>query len=389
MSAKTKKFEAYLERSEAGGLLRVLRKVTPLSARECLVEDVEFSCLDFSSNNYLGIADHPKLVEGAVEWIRRFGTSSKASRLISGTNPEYIELEERIADWKGFESALLFGSGYMANTGLIPALTSRKSLILADRLNHASLNAGAALSKAEFVRYDHNDLSDIHRKTKNFLDGRLAKRESGRYRQTSDMLIVTDSVFSMDGDTAPISEIARLAEDSNALLYVDDAHATGIFGDEGQGLAGAGDADVVMGTFSKGMGAYGAYVVCSGTLRDYFGNKCGSFIYSTAPPRGVCGAISAAVKLVRTSEFRGIRGRLLERSRWFAREVRALGYDTGNSATPIVPVIFGDAKKTLLFSRFLLENGVLAVAIRPPTVPVGSARLRLSLNAAHTEDDLI
>ncbi|NOY75505.1 MAG: 8-amino-7-oxononanoate synthase [Kiritimatiellaeota bacterium] len=367
---------------------RSLRGVCSISARECRVEGVDSPCLDFSSNNYLGIADHPKLKEEAIGWIRRFGTSFKASRLVSGTNPAHLELEELIADWKGSEAALLLGSGYMANTGLIPALAGRKDAIFADKLNHASLNAGAALSGAKHIRYRHNDLCDLRGKFATFNENRLVKKGGGDYGSEGGLVIISDSVFSMDGDIADIAGLAELAAAGNAALYIDDAHSTGVFGEKGEGLAKPGDADVVMGTFSKGMGAYGAYAACSKTLRDYFVNKCGSFIYSTAPPPGVCGAVSAAVRLVQTPEFREIRGRLLELAAWFAREVAALGFDTGKTGTPIVPVIIGDAAKTVRFSRYLLDNGVLAVAIRPPTVPVGSARLRLSLNAEHTKEDL-
>jgi 8-amino-7-oxononanoate synthase len=218
---------------------------------------------------------------------------------------------------------------------------------------------------------------------------RLAKFNGGEYRSESDVLIVSDTVFSMDGDIANVGELAKFARKNGALLYLDDAHATGLFGENGEGLAKPSDADVVMGTFSKGMGAYGAYAVCSKTLRDYFVNKCASFIYSTAPPPAVCGAISAAVKLVQTVEFCEIRKQLAMTTKWFVREIRELGFDTGKSATSIVPIIVGDTSQTVSLSRFFLENGILAVAIRPPTVPVGTARLRLSINASHTKEDLM
>jgi 7-keto-8-aminopelargonate synthetase-like enzyme len=237
-----------LEEAEKEGLKRSLRGVSPVSARECRVEGVDSLCLDFSSNNYLGIADHPKLIEESINWIRRFGASSKASRLVSGTNPAYLELEERIAEWKGSEAALLFGSGYMANLGLISALTGRKGAIFADRLNHASINAGVALSGAKHIRYRHNDLRDLREKFAVFMENTLAKTDGVNYRSQRDMLIVTDSVFSMDGDIAPITEIAEFAESVGAFLYIDDAHATGFFGDNGEGMAGADAADVWMAT---------------------------------------------------------------------------------------------------------------------------------------------
>lgn len=384
----TAKFSEFLVDAEEKGLKRTLRGIQPISARECAVEGVDDPCLDFSSNNYLGIADHPALIAKSIEWTEKFGTSAKASRLVSGTNPAYLELEERIAEWKGAEAALLLGSGYMANTGIIPALAGRKSLVLADKLNHASLNAGVALSGAKLLRYKHDDSGDLRKKFDFFMTERLAKSGADQYRSGSELLIVSDTVFSMDGDIANIAELAKFAKEKDALLYLDDAHATGVFGKKGEGLATTKDADVVMGTFSKGMGAYGAYVACSKLLRDYLVNKCASFIYSTAPPPAVCGAISASVKLVQTAEFREVRERLSTTTEWFLREVRGLGFDTGKSASPIVPIIIGDAAETAAFSRFLLENGVLAIAIRPPTVPTGTARLRLSINAAHTKEDL-
>ena len=384
----TRKFNRFLNTAEADGLKRELRGVTPISARECRIEGFDAPCLDFSSNNYLGIADHPKLIEESIEWTRKFGVSSKASRLVSGTNPVYLELEERIAEWKGFEAALILGSGHMANAGIIPALVGRKGMVFADKLNHASLHAGVALSGAGHIRYRHKDLRDLRKKFEIFSHKRLAKNGVADYRSDNDILIVSDTVFSMDGDLAELEELANFARANSALLYLDDAHATGLFGDRGEGLASATDVDVAMGTFSKGMGAYGACAACSKTIRDYLVNKCGPFIYSTAPPPGVYGAISAAVKLVQTSEFRDIRDALAASARWFIREVRALGYDTLDAATPIVPIVVGDVEAATRLSRFMLDNGVLTVAIRPPTVPIGTARLRLSLNAAHTRDDL-
>lgn len=364
----------YLADAEAAGLKRKLKKITPISARECLLAGLDKPILDFSSNNYLGIADHPKLKEEAICWTEKFGTGSKASRLISGTLPEYIELEEKIAAWKGYSAAIIIGSGYMANTGIIPAIAGRKSAIFADRLNHASLNAGCQLSGAKLIRYPHKDLKILLDKLQN--------------SENDDKIIVADTVFSMDGDVIDVNQIAKLAKDNNAILYLDDAHATGIFSDNGSGLAHDGNADIAMGTFSKAMGAYGAYAACSKAMKEYLVNRCGSFIYTTALPPGVYGAISAAVELVQTREFCEIRKCLLEKSANFAAEVMNLGYDTGKTATPIVPIIVGDSEEALRISQLMLDEGILAIAIRPPTVPKGTARLRISINAAHTEQDI-
>ena len=364
----------FLKEAEAAGLKRTLRRVTPISARECLLEESVAPVIDFSSNNYLGIADHPKLKEESIRWTEKFGTGSKASRLVSGTLPEYIELEEKIAAWKGYDAAMIIGSGYMANTGIIPALADRKSAIFADKLNHASLNAGCKLAEAKFLRYTHNDFDTLDRQL--------------QQSTANDKIIISDTVFSMDGDIADMIQLAKFAKAYNAMLYLDDAHATGLFGERSEGLAHNQNADIAMGTFSKAMGCYGAYAACSEEIKEYLINRCGSFIYTTALPPGVYGAISAVVDLVQTPEFCEIRRKLLEKSANFAKEIRNLGFETGNTGTPIVPIIIGDTDKTLRMSQRLLEKGFFAVPIRPPTVPKGTARLRISLNAAHTDEDI-
>jgi 8-amino-7-oxononanoate synthase len=389
------RFIKFLENAESNGLKRALRKVVPVSARSCMVEGVDGECLDFSSNNYLGIADHPLLKEESVKWTEKLGTGSRASRLVSGTFPEYLELENRIAEWKGSEAALIIGSGYMANTGIIPAVANRKSAIFADKLNHASLNAGAILSGAQFIRYDHGSLTGLTKKFDVFNKKQLAKLSENEYRSVlnsgscaTETIVISDTVFSMDGDVVDVEKLAKFAKDRGALLYLDDAHATGLFGERGEGLAHGGNANIAMGTFSKAMGCYGAYVACSKDLKEYLVNRCGSFVYTTAMAPGVYGSISAALELVQTSEFCEIRKKLLRRSAKLAEEIRGLGFETGNTATPIIPVIVGDTDKCVRISQFLLNRNILAVAIRPPTVPKNSARLRLSLNAAHSDDDV-
>jgi len=373
-------------------LRRVLRGVEPLSARECLVGERGRRCIDFSSNNYLALSGDPRLKEEAIRWVKRYGTGSRASRLVSGTLPAVLELEERIAEWKGFEAALIMGSGHMANVGVISALVGRGGVIVADRLNHASLNDGCLLSRAKFSRYRHGDVGDMSKKMEAFFGKVLAKGPGTVYRsreaKSKEILVVSDTVFSMDGDVAETAEIAEVARRFSAMVYFDDAHATGVLGEEGKGLAVSGHADVAMGTFSKAMGCHGAYVACSRGVRDWLVNRCGSFVYSTALSPAVYGAISAALDLVRSEEFRGIRARLLERSAETARRIREVGFDTGATTTPIIPVIVGDSEEAVRISRALMERGIFAPAIRPPTVPVGTARLRLSLNAAHRDEDL-
>lgn len=270
---------------------------------------------------------------------------------------------------------MIIGSGFLANTGVIPALADRNSTVFADKLNHASLNSGVQLSGADFKRYRHLDLKHLEE---------LIHKDSSSRR-----IIMSDTVFSMDGDLADIVKLREIAVASNSILYLDDAHATGVFGGKGEGLAHVeSDTDIAMGTFSKAMGSYGAYVACSAEMKEYLVNKCSSFIFSTALPPGVYGAISAAVDIVQTTEFREIRKALHAKSAKLVCELRRLGFETGNTASPIIPVILGDSEKVVKISRRLLEKGILAVAIRPPTVPTGSARLRISLNAAHTGEDI-
>lgn len=383
------KIKDSLEKAKASGLLRKLKNITPLSARTCYINNDSQEYIDFSSNNYLAIANHPKLIEESIKWTKKYGTGSKASRLVSGTFSEYIELEEKIARWKGFPSALILGSGYMANCGVIPAITNRESTIFGDKLNHASLNNGCKLADAKFMRYNHNDL--------NHLSHQLQRTSSDH------KLIISDTVFSMDGDIADLDQIKNIViknqgdkksilplevKDGKDLIYLDDAHATGLFGEKGAGLATDKYCDIAMGTFSKGMGTYGAYIASSTDMKDFLINKCASFIYSTALPPGTYGAISASIDLVESSEYCDIRTKLLETSAKLATSIRAIGFETGNTKTPIIPVIIGDSEKTMRISQYLMKHGLFVGAIRSPTVQKGTARLRISLNVAHTENDI-
>ena len=366
--------ESFLINAEKQNMLRQLNPMHSISATECVLSNDNKTYIDFSSNDYLALAKHPKLIEGSMEWLRKYGTGSRASRLVSGTLPEYIDLEDKIAAWKGTEAAIILGNGYMANTGIISALASRHSTVFADKFNHASLNAGVILSKAEFKRYKHNDT--------NHLETLISTTEN------RDKLIISDTVFSMDGDLANIKKITEISRKYSCMLYFDDAHGTGVFGASGEGLSCKMDADISMGTFSKGMGAYGAYIACSRIMKEYFINKCGSFIYSTALPPAAYGAIDASVSLVQTPEYTEVRNNLLSKSKYLRDSINSLGYNTGNTVTPIIPIIVGSVEKTMQVSAYLKEKGIFAVAIRPPTVPNGSARIRLSLNAAHTDTQI-
>jgi 8-amino-7-oxononanoate synthase len=318
-------------------------------------------------------------VEESIAWTEKFGASSSASRLVCGTIPEYIEIETEIARWKGFEKAIILGSGYLANCGAINALAGRKSAIFADKLNHASLNAGCIRPGAGFKRFAHRDYENLER----FL----------RNSQSEEKLIVSDTVFSMDGDMADIEKLYELSEKYDALLYLDDAHATGVFGSRGEGssLDFANDKSriIVMGTFSKGMGAYGAYLAGSEKIIDFFINACNTFIYSTALPPSAYGAIKAGLELVQSAETRLSAKKLIETSSRFVSDLRVKGFNCGNTGTQIIPLIFGDSMRVVGISEKLLGDGILAIPIRPPTVPEGGARIRLSFNAGHKDSDIM
>jgi len=329
------------------------------------------------SNNYLGLADHPALKRAAVEGVA-FGVGSGASRLVSGTMDLHDRLEKRIASFKGTEKALLFNSGYAANTGIISALVGRGDAIFSDRLNHASIVDGAQLSRAGFYRYPHRDMAALER---------LLQERGGRRR-----LIVTDGVFSMDGDIAPLAKLVQLAKRYDALLMVDDAHGTGVLGALGRGsgeLCGVLDGiDIHMGTLGKGLGSFGAYAAASGTICDYLVNKARSFIFSTSLPPAVLAASIAAFDLVDSPEGGELREKLAGNVALFKERLTASGFQTMGSETQIVPVFVGPAEATMEFSRELLEQGVFVQGIRPPTVPAGSCRLRCTIMATHEAADL-
>ena len=330
---------------------------------------------DFSSNDYLGLSFHPALLEGAEKALKDFGAGSTGARLLSGDNPLFHELEEKPAVFKGKPSALVFNSGYHANVGMISALCGPGDVIFCDRLSHASIMDGILLSKARFFRFHHNDSAHLE----SLLE---SKRKSFH-----NALIVTESVFSMDGDIAPLREMTVLKEKYDALLYVDEAHATGIFGENSAGMIEecglTSKVDIIMGTFGKALGSMGAYVASERLFIDYFINKARSFIFSTALPPSVIGANLAALEVVRKESFR--RKNLLERVLYFRNRLRKSGIPV-SSFTPIMPIILGKEEKAVEISLKLKEQGYLLPAIRFPTVPKGQARLRLSITYLHSID---
>lgn len=365
-----------LDEIKGKGLLRSLRQVSGLGPR---LEVEGRECLLLCSNNYLGLADRLELKQAAVEAAFRFGTSSGASRLVSGSLALHDDLEAAVAAWKGTEAALVFNSGYAANTGIIAALAGRGDIVFSDRLNHASIIDGALLSGAKLVRYPHNDSATLARL--------LEQHQTNGLR-----LIVSDGVFSMDGDLAPVRELAALAREHDALLMVDDAHGGGVLGPEGRGsaaLAGVQDGiHLQMGTFGKALGSFGAYVACSSLLRDYLINRSRSLIFSTSLPPAVLAASRAAIELVRAGEGDRLRQQLADNVGLFRRLLQQAGFAVPDGSTPIVPIMVGDPVTTMAFSAQLLERGFFVQGIRPPTVPHGTSRLRCTIMASHAPSEL-
>jgi len=364
-----------LNRLKAKGLYRVLRTIESAQGAKVLIEGKELLLL--CSNDYLGLANHPKVREAAKTAIDSYGFGSGASRLVSGSMNPHSMLEERLAEFKGTEAALLFNSGYAANTGIIPALAGREDMIFSDRLNHASIVDGCRLSMAEVRRYRHADAWH--------LEELLKARDSGG------KLVITDAVFSMDGDMAPLPEMAALAKKYNSMLMIDDAHGMGVLGAGGRGTAeemglDPGDIDIHMGTLGKALGGFGAYVAGSRELIDYLINSARPFIYSTALPPSTAAAALAALDIVTGEPKR--RERLKENADFMKNGLAGLGFDTGDTKTPIIPLMAGSAERACSMMEALLEEGIFAQAIRPPTVPEGRARIRVTVTSEHSMDDL-
>lgn len=332
--------------------------------------------LNFSANDYLGLSKHPALIQAAQDYTGRYGTGATASRLVAGNYDIHHQLEEKLAAACGREAALLFNSGFQANMTLLGTLLTAQSCVLCDRLIHSSLIQGILASGARFYRYAHNDLNQLET---------LCKKVSSQSYDR--LMIVTETVFSMDGDRSDVSALIQLADQYNAILYLDDAHALGVLGEQGMGLAAfQPEIDLVVGTLGKAFGAFGAFVACSQKLRDYLINYCPGFIYTTALPPGIIGAIDAALTLI--PDLDDERQHLINQSKELRDRLHKIGYSTLNSDSQIVPMMVGESEKTLELSRALETEGILAVAIRPPTVPEGSARIRIALSSQHQPEHL-
>ncbi len=337
--------------------------------------------LSFCSNDYLGLSGHPRIKEAAREAIKDYGWGSGASRLVSGTSALHERLEAEIARFKCVEAALVFPTGYMANLGVICTLVGRGDLVVCDRFNHASIIDASRQSEADLRVYAHNDTRAL---------GRILERFSKNYEK---ILVATDGVFSVDGDTAPMPEIVSVARKygPQVMTMIDDAHGTGVFGSGGRGLLEhlgiEGGVDVQMGTLSKALGGLGGFIAGKKELIDFLKNKSRPFIFTTALPPAACAAGVEALRVIEGEEGAGRRKKLWENCRYLEKSLKDVGFDV-DVQSPIVPVVLGEPQRALDASKALLDRGLLVPAIRPPTVPRGTSRLRVSLSSEHSVEDL-
>ncbi|WP_417397484.1 8-amino-7-oxononanoate synthase [Gimesia chilikensis] len=368
--------ETDLQQIREAGLFRSRRMFQPLAGGRCLLDGQ--TLINFSSNDYLDLAQDPRLVSAASVALSELGVGARASALVSGRTSWHVRLEEQLAKFEGAEAALLFPSGYAANLGVISAVAQEADTIFCDRLNHASLIDGCRLSGARFRVYRHDQLEKL-------------KRELAKPTGAGKKFIVTDSVFSMDGLSAPLRDLCDLAEEFGASLIIDEAHGTGVYGCKGRGLAeelGVEDRVAIrIGTLSKAVGCLGGFVSGSETLINWLWNRVRTQIYSTALPPSICAAACAALEVIQTESMR--RDRLHELSRYLRSGLKERSRLTVPASTgPIIPVILSDPALTMQVARDLQSDGFLVGAIRPPTVPQGTSRLRISLTCAHQREDL-
>ena len=366
-------FKGQLDAKVQNHNLRTLKEYCPIDAVRVKRDDKEY--LMMASNNYLGLTFDTRVIDGALKGTKQYGTGSGGSRLVSGTFPLFTELEKELAKFKNTEKALVFNTGYMTNVGTISAIADKNTIIFSDALNHASIIDGCRLSRGSVKAYSHCDVDELKY---------LLKQVDCNARK----LIVTDGVFSMDGDIAPLDKLYELSRDYNALLMVDDAHATGTIGN-GHGTAAyfnlEKEIDIQLGTLSKSLGSVGGYVAANSTIIDYLVNTSRSFIFSTALSPADIGAALAALKVLETDA--SVLGRLQENVNYMTDQLISMGIDATNE-TPIFPILIGRNEDTLAVSDYLYENGIIGTAIRPPTVPIGESRIRLTVTAAHNREQI-
>ncbi len=360
-------------------LLRKLTCVEPSGNANINIKHQVYT--NFSSNDYLGLSNHPEIVRAAVAALKKYGFGSGSSRLLSGTFPPHADLEERIAKFKKTEAALVFNTGYAANTGIIPVIAGADTVIFSDELNHASIVDGTRLANAGVMVYRHRDINHLESLLRKSLNSKSARRR----------LVISDTVFSMDGDIAPLNDLTLMCERYGAILMIDDAHGTGVLGKTGRGALEhfgiKADNIIQMGTLSKAAGCYGAFVAGRKDLIDLLISRARSFIYSTSLPPAVAAAGCKAMDIIDSKSVR-LRERLWKNRKRLYTGLEYMGFDTLGSETPIIPVLTGDAKNALKLGAYLYENRIFAPAIRPPTVPEDRCRIRFSVNAGHTDEDI-
>ncbi len=376
MSTRLNWIATEIDNLKQAGLYNRIRTIASPQGARLMVDGREV--LNFCSNNYLGLANHPRLVENARKALEHYGVGPAAVRSIAGTMDLHLELERRMAEFKGVEAVITFQSGFCANLAVIPALVGNEDVIFSDELNHASIIDGCRLSAARIERFAHADPLDLER---------VIKLNQDTYRRA---LIITDGVFSMDGDIAPLDKIYEIAGANDILLMVDDAHGEGVLGRGGRGIVDHfnlhGKVDVEVGTYSKAFGVVGGAVAGSSMIVEWLRQRGRPFLFSSAATPADVAACIAAIDVLETSTE--LVDRLWENTRYFKEEMKTLGFDTGASATPITPVMLGEAQVAQEFSRALFDEGVFAMALGFPTVPRGKARIRVMISAAHNRDDL-
>lgn len=364
-----------IEQLKRDGVFRLPRVLEGAQEPRAVFDGREI--INLSSNNYLGLANHPRLREAAKVAVERYGAGSASVRTIAGTMSLHTELERRLAAFKRTEAALVYQSGFTANSGTVSALLGREDVIISDELNHASIIDGARLSRATIKVYPHKDVAAMKQ---------LLEESKGARR----ILVITDGVFSMDGDIAPLPDIVEVAKQHNAIVMVDDAHASGVLGENGRGTVDHfglhGQVDIQIGTLSKAIGVLGGYVAGSRVLIEYLIQRARPFLFSTSHPPAVTAACLAALDLLESDP--SLVQRLWDNARYFRDGLAGLGFDVSGSETPIIPVIVGEGRKAMELSDRLFEEGVFAQGIAYPTVPRGKARVRTIVTAAHTRDDL-
>jgi glycine C-acetyltransferase len=376
MAKKLQWIQDELQKLKDDGLYNRIRTLSSAQGSWLVVDGKRV--LNFCSNNYLGLANHPKIVQAAQEAVKKYGVGPAAVRSIAGTMDLHLELERRLASFKGVEAAITFQSGFNANIGTIPALVGKEDAIFSDELNHASIIDGCRLSGAKIIRYAHCNPQDLER---------VLKEERANYPRA---MVITDGVFSMDGDIAPLDKIYEVVEKYEAIMMVDDAHGEGVVGKGGRGIVDHfnlhGKVDIEVGTLSKAFGVVGGVSAGNPVVVEWLRQRGRPFLFSSAMTVPDVAACLAALDILESSTE--LVDKLWENTNYFKAELRRLGFDTGSSSTPITPIMLGEAPMAQQFSRELFEAGVFAMAIGFPTVPRGKARIRVMISASHSKEDL-